>query len=112
MKSKPTNKDLFVSDIDFKVEEEDLRKLFSICGKIRNISMITDSKSGVFKGCAFINMDTAAEARDAINMLDGTRLLDRCLSVQATRPKQEAAPAEEAKADKPKRDRRPRGRRK
>lgn len=111
MKNKSTNKDLFITDIDFNAEEEDLHKLFSLCGKIRNISMLTDPRSGLFKGCAFINMDSAAEAKDAINTLDGTRLLERCIVVQAVRPKQTGVTAGET-VEKRQRDRRPRGRRK
>ncbi len=112
MKEKSTNKDLFVSDISFDVEEEDLRKLFAVCGKVRSIHMITDPKSGQFKGCAFVNMATAAEAREALNMLDGTRLINRCISVSAARPKPTAAPVVEEVSERPRRERRPRGRRK
>ena len=108
MKEKSTNKDLFVSDISFDVVEEDLRKLFSVCGTVRSIHMITDQKSGQFKGCAFVNMATAAEAKEALNMLDGTRLINRCISVSAARPKQAAAPVTEPPAEKPKRGRGPR----
>lgn len=112
MKEKLQLKDLYISDISFDVEEEDLRKLFAVCGTVRSVHLITDQKSGQFKGCAFVRMATAAEAKDALNMLDGTLLLNRCISVCAARPKQSAAPAVEATAEKPQRARRPRGRRK
>ena len=111
MKEKSTNKDLYITDISFEVEEEDLRKLFAICGTVRNIYMMIDQKSGLFKGTAFVHMATAAEAREAL-MLDGTRLIDRCISVSAALPKKPAAPAVETVVEKPKRARRPRRRRK
>lgn len=112
MKEKSTNKDLFVSDIAFEAGEEDLHKLFSVCGKVRSVHLITDPGSGLFKGCAFVNMSTAKEAREALNMLDGTRLLKRCISVSAARPKQPAGqPAAEPVEKKEKRPRRQRGRR-
>lgn len=110
MKKKATNKDLFITDIDFNAGEEDLHKLFSICGKIKNIHLITDAKSGVFRGCAFVSMATAEEAKDALNMLDGTLLLDRCIGVQEARPKGSTAGAESG-TEKPRREKRPRGRR-
>jgi RNA recognition motif-containing protein len=92
MKSKSTGKDLYVAEIAFEAEEEDLRKLFSLCGTVRAIHMINDPKSGRFKGCAFVHMASAAQARDAINTLDGTYLLKRCISVTAAQPRK-AAPA-------------------
>ena len=110
MKAQSKNKDLFVTDIDFEAEEEDLHKLFSLCGKVKNINMISDAKSGNFRGCAFVNMATANEAKDAINTLDGTRLLNRCITVQAARPKGTAEAVAES-PEKPKRDKRPRRRR-
>ena len=112
MKEKSTNKDLYITDISFEVEEEDLRKLFAICGTVRNIYMMKDQKSGLFKGTAFVHMSTAAEAREAL-MLDGTRLIDRCIGVSAALPKKPAAPVAEIVVEKPKRAaRRPRRRRK
>ena len=112
MKDKSIDKDLFVADISFDVEEEDLQKLFAVCGTVRSIHMMTDQKSGKFKGCAFVRMSTAAEAKDAVHMLDGTRLINRCINVSAAKPKKAAEPAVETVAEKPRRERRPRGRRK
>jgi RNA recognition motif-containing protein len=111
MKQKSTTKDLYVADISFEAEEEDLRKLFAICGTVRSIHMITDQKSGLFKGCAFVHMANAAEAKDAINTLDGTRLIDRCINVTAALPRKSAVPAVKAAPEKPKRARPPRTRR-
>ena len=76
MKEKPTIKDLYVANLSFETEEEDLQKLFAICGTVRAIHMITDQKSGLSKGCAFVHMATAVEAKDAITTLDGTSLLN------------------------------------
>ncbi|SDL51438.1 RNA recognition motif. (a.k.a. RRM, RBD, or RNP domain) [Geoalkalibacter ferrihydriticus] len=111
MKDKSTNKDLYVSDISSNVQEEDLRKLFAVCGKVRAVHLITDQKTGQFKGCAFINMGTAAEAKDALNTLDGTRLIDRCIKVRAARPKNTMAPATPSAPEKPRKARGARGRR-
>ena len=110
MKEKSKNRDLFVTDIDFTAEEEDLRKLFSVCGTVKNIHLITDPKSGTFRGCAFVNMSTAAEAKEAINLLDGTLLLERCIGVQEARPKGAASTTGAAREPSPK-GKRPRGRR-
>lgn len=93
MKVKSTSRDLYVADIPFETEEEELQKLFALCGTVRSIHMITDAKSGVFKGCAFVHMASAAQAREAINTLDGLALNKRLISVTEALPRKTAAPA-------------------
>lgn len=112
MKAKPVNKDLYVTDISFEVEEEELRKLFSVCGTIRNLHMVTDQKSGLFKGIAYVRMATAAEAKDALVTLDGALLGNRCIRVVEARPKSAAVKPAEPVAEKSGRSKRPPGRRK
>lgn len=93
MKAKQKIKEIYVSDASYDVTEEDLRKLFAVCGTVRAVQMMTDPRSGRFTGRAYIRMANEAENRDAINMLDGTRLLDRCIKVCATRQKKPLDPA-------------------
>lgn len=100
MKNQTGSRELYVSEISFQAEEEDLRKLFVLFGTVNSIHMVKDSKSGLFKGSAFIRMATAAQARDALNSLDGTYLVDRCIRVTAARPKQPAGPATKPPAGK------------
>jgi len=112
MKKPLTSKDLYVADIPYEEEEEDLHKLFSLCGKVRSIHMVTDEKSGLFKGCAFVHMTTAAEAKDAINTIDGVSLHKRVISVTEALPRKTVTPAAKPAAEKPQRSRRPPKRRK
>jgi len=109
MKNKSKVKDIFVADISFDVVEEDLRKLFSVCGTVRAINMLNDPRSGKFSGRAFIRMSTDAEAKDAVNTLDGTLLINRCIRVSAARDKPAAKPQEEVKEEKPRRRRQAKG---
>ena len=92
MKNRPGSRELYVSDISFQAEEEDLRKLFVLFGKVTSIHMVKDPKSGLFKGSAFVRMATPAQARDVLNSLDGTYLVDRCIRITAARPKQSENP--------------------
>lgn len=112
MKNKSKVKDIFVSDISFDVVEEDLRKLFSVCGTVRTISMLNDQRSGKFSGRAFIRMSTDAEAKEAVNMLDGTRLINRCIKVSAARDKPETKPVMAVEEKRPRPRRSPRGKKK
>lgn len=112
MKNKAKAKDIFVSDISFDVVEEDLRKLFSVCGTVRTIHLLTDEKSGQFSGRAFVRMATDAEAKEAVNMLDGTRLINRCIRVAAARDKPVVAPLVAVTEERSRRRRQPKGRKK
>ena len=112
MKNRAKVKDIFVADISFDVVEEDLLKLFSVCGTVRAINMLNDPRSGKFSGRAFVRMSTDAEAKEAVNMLDGALLINRCIRVTAARDKPEPAPVTEVEEKKPRRRNQPRGRRK
>jgi len=79
-------KDLYVKHLPDDMQEEEIRKLFSISGKVNYIHMVRDAKSGIFLGCAYVKMASEAEAKDAILSLDGARLQNRELSVQAALP--------------------------
>ena len=92
MKIPVSSRELYVSEISFSAEEEDLRKLFVLFGTVNSVHMVKDPKSGLFKGSAFIRMATPAQAKDALNSLDGTYLIDRCISVTAARPKKSEGP--------------------
>ena len=92
MKNPVSSRELYISEISFSAEEEDLRKLFVLFGTVNSVHMVKDPKSGLFKGSAFIRMATPAQAKDALS-LDGTYLIDRCISVTAARPKQTEGPA-------------------
>ncbi len=106
MKSKNENKDLFVTDIAFEATEADVSKLFSVCGTVRLVNLLTDKKTGKFTGCAFVRMSTGAEAKDAINSLDEAQLFERSIRVKAVRPKPTEADLEKAKnAPRPKKRR-------
>ena len=100
MKDRTGTRELYVSDISFNAEEEDLRKLFVLFGTVNSSHMVKDQKTGLFKGSAFVRMATPAQARDALNSLDGTYLVDRCITVTAARPKQTEGPATKPLAGK------------
>ena len=107
MKNRPRIKELFVDSIDFDATEEDLRKLFSVCGTVRSIHLLKDQHNQ-FKGAAFIRLASDAEHRDAIQMLDDARLLKRCIRVVAARPKAQLGESDTASPPNQERPRDPR----
>lgn len=80
------SKDLYVKHIAAEVSEDELRKLFAVCGKVNYVHMVKDAKSGQFLGCAYVKMASEAEAKDAIVTLDGARLGNREIVVVAALP--------------------------
>ena len=79
-------KELYVRHISEKATENDLRRLFAVAGTVTSVHLISDPQSGQFKGCGYVRMATDAEAREAIDTLDGALLIDRVVMVGEARP--------------------------
>lgn len=79
-------KELYVGSLSYDVTEYELEKLFAVSGKVTSIHLITDAVTGEFKGCGYVRMSTEAEARDAIDSLDGALLIDRKITVSYANP--------------------------
>ncbi len=81
-------KDLYVRNLPAGMTEEELRKLFSVAGKVSYIHLVTDAATGEFKGCGYVKMASEAEAKEAINCLDGARLESGQIKVSEARPRE------------------------
>ena len=97
------SKDLYIKNIAPEATEEELRKLFSVCGKVSYIHMVKDERSGQFLGCAYIKMSSESEARDAIVSLDGAWFFRKLLVVCEALPQR---PKGSTAASKPSTDKR------
>jgi RNA recognition motif-containing protein len=82
-------KELYVGSLSYDTTEYDLEKLFSVSGRVTSIHLITDLKTGQFKGCGYVRMSTEAEAKDAIQSLDGALLIDRRITVSMANPQKQ-----------------------
>lgn len=80
---------IYVGNLDFKVNEDDLREIFEEYGTISSAKLITDKFSGRSKGFGFIEMDDESEARKAIEELNGAQLESRNMVVNEARPRKE-----------------------
>jgi RNA recognition motif-containing protein len=74
---------VYIGNIPFKATGEDVRGLFAEIGEVESVNYVTDARSGKPKGFAFVVMASEAEARKAIEALNGKLLLGRPLSVSA-----------------------------
>jgi RNA recognition motif-containing protein len=82
-------RELYVRHISDKADEYELRKLFAVVGAVSSVHLVTDPETGRFKGCAFVRMASDAEAKEAIDTLDGALLIDRVIAVAEARPQKE-----------------------
>ena len=72
---------IFVANFDPETEEADLKELFGDFGKVNDVHICMDWRTGEPLGYAFIEMPLDGEAEDAIRTLDGKRWNGRRLKV-------------------------------
>jgi RNA recognition motif-containing protein len=75
------SKKIYIGNLPFSSTEDELRAVFERHGRVESVSVITDRDSGRPRGFAFIEMDEASAAADAIRALDGSELGGRSLRV-------------------------------
>jgi len=81
------SKKLYVGNLPFSATESDLRSLFEAHGSIASVNVITDRETGRARGFAFVEMDEASAADDAIRALDGSDMGGRSLRVNEAQDK-------------------------
>lgn len=84
------NMNIYVGNLDFKVNESDLKEVFEEYGSVDSSNIITDKFSGRSKGFGFIVMENADEANKAIKELNGATFENRQMVVNEARPKKES----------------------
>lgn len=78
---------IYVGNLDYKVDEDDLRGVFEDYGTVDSVQIISDKLSGRSKGFGFVVMDNQEEAEKAIKGLNGTTLETREIVVNEAKPK-------------------------
>lgn len=84
------NMNIYVGNLDFKVDENDLKGIFEEYGSVSEAKIIIDKYSGRSKGFGFVTMNDSAEANRAINELNGATLESREMVVNEAREKSES----------------------
>lgn len=78
---------IYVGNLDFGVEENDLREVFEEYGSVSSTKIITDKFTGRSKGFGFVEMDDNDSANKAINDLNGSQFENRDMVVNEARPR-------------------------
>lgn len=80
-------KKLYVGNLPYSVNDEELGKVFSVAGKVVSAKVISDYASSKSKGFGFVEMSTEEEASLAITMLNEKEVGGRALRVNEAKPK-------------------------
>jgi RNA recognition motif-containing protein len=80
---------IYVGNLSFDTSEEDLQHAFAGFGTVTSVAIIKDKFSGESRGFGFVEMANSAEAKKAIDGLNGTQFRGRTLNVNEARPREE-----------------------
>ncbi len=85
------SKKLYVGNLPFTSNEDELRTLFARHGAVESVAVINDRDTGRPRGFAFVEMADATAANDAVKALDGTQLGGRAIRVSEAQDKRGGA---------------------
>ena len=80
---------IYVGNLSFDTTDDDLRKLFEGFGEVESVNIITDKYSGRPRGFGFVEMQTKADAERAIQELNDKEFMERSLTVNEARPRED-----------------------
>jgi RNA recognition motif-containing protein len=81
------SKKIYVGNLPFSSTQQDLESLFGRHGTVASVNVITDRETGRPRGFAFVEMESASDADDAIRALDGSNLDGRDIRVNEAQDK-------------------------
>jgi RNA recognition motif-containing protein len=77
---------LYVGNLAFNVQEDELKDTFSEYGKVVSAKIITDRFTGQSRGFGFIEMDNSGDAIKAISGANGKEIQGRAITVNEAKP--------------------------
>jgi RNA recognition motif-containing protein len=80
---------IYVSNLSFNVQDEDLKGFFTPYGEVTSVKIITDRETGRSRGFGFVEMPDETASKKAIAELDGATVDNRTISVTVAKPKEE-----------------------
>jgi len=80
---------IYVSNLSFNVQDEDLKGFFTPYGDVTSAKIINDRATGQSKGFGFVEMSDNAAAKKAIEELNDAAVDGRNIKVMEARPREE-----------------------
>jgi RNA recognition motif-containing protein len=78
---------MYIGNLSYDVNEEDLKNLFSEYGTVESVKIISDAFSKQSKGFGFVEMPDNSEAEKAIAALNTSELKGRHIKVNEAKPR-------------------------
>jgi RNA recognition motif-containing protein len=78
---------IYVANIPFKSTDADLKELFEQHGEVTSARIVIDKLTNRSRGFGFVEMGNSAEAKQAIENLNGSDFDGKSLVVNEARPK-------------------------
>lgn len=80
---------IYVGNLDYAVEEDDLREVFNDYGSVKRVYLPMDRETQRKRGFGFVEMSNDEEEDKAIEALDGASWMGRDMKVNKARPRNE-----------------------
>ncbi|HZH65493.1 MAG TPA: RNA-binding protein [Flavisolibacter sp.] len=80
---------IYVSNLGFNVQDEDLKEFFTPYGEVTSAKIINDRESGRSRGFGFVEMPDDAAAQKAIAELNDASVEGRTIKVMEAKPKED-----------------------
>jgi RNA recognition motif-containing protein len=80
---------IYVSNLSYRVEENQLRSLFEQYGEVSSVKIVMDRETGRSRGFGFVEMTNDAEGKLAVEQLNEVDFQGRNLRVNEARPREE-----------------------
>ena len=81
---------IYVGNLSYEVDENDLTEVFESYGTVSSSRVITDKYSGRSKGFGFVTMENQEEANHAIKELHGAVYEQRDMVVNEAKPRNDS----------------------
>jgi len=80
---------IYISNLSFNVQDEDLRQFFAPYGEVTSAKVIMDKMTNQSRGFGFVEMSDNEAAKKAIAELDQATVDGRTVKVVEARPKED-----------------------
>jgi RNA recognition motif-containing protein len=80
---------IYVSNLSFNIQNEDLREAFAPYGEVTSAKVVNDRETGRSRGFGFVEMSDETDSKKAIAELNEAELDGRNMKVTEARPKED-----------------------
>lgn len=80
---------IYVANLSFDIQDEDLRELFTPYGEVSSAKVIMDKATSRSRGFGFVEMADNAAGQKAVTELNGTMLQGRSVKINEAKPRED-----------------------